>query len=77
MLADEIAVKKRNRPAPDFEELDYENVRNGRFAGTGKASEKDGETLLITRREASSEFLYDFGVGKPIRDKTSFVEALA
>src|SRR5205823_13177333 len=43
MLADKIAVKKRHRSAANFEELDHENVRNGRFAGTGKASEKDGE----------------------------------
>ena len=29
MLADQIAVKKRNRPAPDFEELDQQDVGNG------------------------------------------------
>src|SRR5438552_17985650 len=29
MPADQIAVKKRNRPAPDFEELDQQDVGNG------------------------------------------------
>jgi len=35
MLADKIAVKKRNRPAPDFEKFDQQDVGNSRFAGAG------------------------------------------
>src|SRR5207253_4579097 len=77
MLADMIAVKKRNRPAANFEELDHENVRNGRFAGTGQTSEKDGEPLLMTRRESSPEFLYNFRISKPVGDQPPFVQPLA
>ena len=47
MLADMIAVKKRNRPAANFEKLDHQNVRNSRFAGTGATD----ETAALTRAE--------------------------
>src|SRR2546421_8484318 len=60
MLADKIAVKKRDRPAANLEELDHENIRNGRFASAGEAGEKDGEALLIARRKTSPQFLDNF-----------------
>src|SRR5437899_8244590 len=74
MLPDKIAIKKCNWPAPDFVEFDQQNVGNGRFAGAGQASEENGEPLLVARREAPAQFLYDFGIGKPVRDETPFVE---
>src|SRR6266480_5783396 len=77
MLPDKIAIKKRDRPAPDFVEFDQQNVGNGRFTGAGQASEENGEPLLVARRKASPQFLYNFGIGKPVRDKTPFIETLA
>src|SRR5207248_5434740 len=77
MLSDKIAVKKRNGSAPDFVEIDQQDVGNGCFTGAGQAGEKNGEALLVARRAASPQFLYDFGIGKPVRDKTPFIEPLA
>src|SRR5438552_16998839 len=51
MLPDKIAVKKRNGSAPEFGELDQQDIGNGRFTGAGQAGEKNGEVLLVARRK--------------------------
>src|SRR3982751_6127071 len=67
MLAHKIAVKKRNWPAANLEELDDEDIRDGRFARAGETGEKDSETLLIARWKTSAQFLDYFSVSKPVR----------
>jgi hypothetical protein len=54
MLAHQIAVEERDRPAADFEKLGHKDVGNRGFACAGKTAEEDRQALLVARRETTA-----------------------
>ncbi len=74
VLAHDVAVEQRHRPAADLEQLELESASDGALAGARQAGEEEREALARPRRMAPRQLARHFGKGEPLRDLRSLLE---
>ena len=76
VLADEVAVEDRDRPAAQLQQLDQQCVRDGRLARARESREEDREALPVARRMAAPELGGHVSEREPLGDVASVGQAL-
>ncbi len=68
MLAYDVAVQQRHRPAAHLQELHQQHVGDRGLARAGEAGEEHREALLVARRVAPAQLRGDLREGEPLGD---------